>query len=836
MDQQLRLALYPICFRNRRLHAGHARFPLLFFFVFSAVLSATADGPSRKPLRLFTVKDSIEASRILYNGDNKPEQLSPDGTRYLIVLYRGDLARNGTCVELLSGATTSLQRASDFREISLFSRSAARVFDMVRNVRWLGDNDIVFLWNDGKTPTRVVRINIRTGEMQTVVSWKTPISAYDISSDGRTLVFLAQSARNALEESRLEQTGFAITNQSLEALLNNNPDGWTPTEHYDAFAVSTSDARKPHKIRESPALWSIPPELLRISPNGRYAIAVEPARTVPKSWDDYTEHIFKDDYLPGARRDPNGSNFIRQYFLIDVRNATARPLWMAPENPFGKVVWSPDGQQVVIGPTFLPVSAAQPNGLAGRVVAVFNLSNSTFDVLPIPAGSSVSMYQPSHWTLNGVICLTRVVGQTHGAPTLDFENVDGRWLQVKDKSPIHRTQGSVHIEIREGPNSPPVIDAIEPKTGSERVVKALNPDLGSRVALARVEFVHWLALDGRSWSGMLYHPLHFTPGKSYPLVVQTHGYSRDRFSLTGSFPTAFAAQALANRDIAVLQVGGSDSGDADVLATPDEPRVFMSGIEGAIRHFVAQGMADPSRVGIIGFSRTGWLVEYMLTHSDFRFAAAEVADNIDGSYVQYVVGQDFLKSEYESDNGALPYGRGLQQWLQNAPGFNCDKIRTPLRLELDSGPIDRILGRWEIFSNLRRLGKPVELFVVPDVQNAAHILGTPAQQLASQGETVDWFCFWLNDEQDPSPTKTAQYVRWRRLRALQRKQELQQTNPGSGDWGRKGGRSNTSALPIRLTRRFRKRPSWRESPCCPPRRAAAWPDCCARPKSPAQSD
>jgi hypothetical protein len=72
---------------------------------------------------------------------------------------------------------------------------------------------------------------------------------------------------------------------------------------------------------------------------------------------------------------------------------------------------------------------------------------------------------------------------------------------------------------------------------------------------------------------------------------------------------------------------------------------------------------------------------------------------------------------------------------------------TTVQILNDSGPIDEILTAWEMFSNLRYLRKPVELFVIPDIQHGVHILPNP---------TVDWFCFWLKGEGDPNPAKAEQ--------------------------------------------------------------------------------
>ena len=72
---------------------------------------------------------------------------------------------------------------------------------------------------------------------------------------------------------------------------------------------------------------------------------------------------------------------------------------------------------------------------------------------------------------------------------------------------------------------------------------------------------------------------------------------------------------------------------------------------------------------------------------------------------------------------------------------------------------------WEPYAALRHLGKPVDLIVLA---GGTHVLTNPAQRMASQGGTVDWFRFWLKGEEDPDPAKAAQYARWRELRSLQK--------------------------------------------------------------------
>jgi len=726
-----------------------------------------ATGQDRK--RSLTIEDVIEATQVLRPYGADVVSLSPDGQRYLVVLQKGDIRRNGSWIELFSGGTGSLKAASEQTTIvRLFTSSTASADDLIKNVRWLADSEhVVFLWDDGRMPARVVSVDFRSRRMETLAGTPRPIVQYDISADGETIVFETQGPHDLAREARERREGFAVTDQSIWSLLAGDVDGWTPTLRYETFVLDRR-RRLLYKIHETMRPWSTPPELLKLSPDGRYALTVRQADAVPADWDNYTNHLFRDSYLPAARRNPNSPNWVRQYVVIDVKRRTTHPLWNAPENPSANVLWSPDSKTIIAGPTFLPVSAADDLGLSGEAVAEIDVATGRFLALPVPPTAIESEYRPKRWTASGVVEI-----MNDNTPELDrvplrFRKLGGRWKLVEAGGQEDQPAPVVRIEVREDPNTPPSLYAVDKATGSEELITNLDPELERRT-LGRVEPVHWKGKDGRAWTGLLYYPIHYQAGRRFPLVIQTHGYRPAQFSLDGVFPTAFAAQPLANHDIAVLQVGIPDPGGEPYAVSPKEPEVYVAGFEGAVDHFVASGLAKRDQIGIVGYSRTGWIVEYMLTHSNYSFAAAEVADNFDGSYLQYLLAENGSRAESEADNGARPFGEGLETWIRLAPAFNADKVEAPLRMEIDMGPIERVLNAWEMFSNLRYLRKPVELFVIPDIQHGVHILQNPAQRLASQGGTVDWFCFWLKGQEDSDPAKAAQYARWHDLRILEEK-------------------------------------------------------------------
>ena len=55
------------------------------------------------------------------------------------------------------------------------------------------------------------------------------------------------------------------------------------------------------------------------------------------------------------------------------------------------------------------------------------------------------------------------------------------------------------------------------------------------------------------------------------------------------------------------------------------------------------------------------------------------------------------------------------------------------------------LTNGEELARLKRLGKPVEMMFIPD---AVHMLQKPWHRMISMQGNVDWFCFWLQGEED----------------------------------------------------------------------------------------
>jgi dipeptidyl aminopeptidase/acylaminoacyl peptidase len=183
-------------------------------------------------------------------------------------------------------------------------------------------------------------------------------------------------------------------------------------------------------------------------------------------------------------------------------------------------------------------------------------------------------------------------------------------------------------------------------------------------------------------------------------------------------------------------------------------------IEGGIDLLESQGLIDPSKVAIAGWSRAGWYSEYVVTHAKTRFAAATNIDNVEYNLqwysLTYPTGYDFIARNW---GGVLPWGDTAARWRQSATDFKYDKAQTPRLIEVHG--YDKATAYGELYAALKTAKIPVEFYLYPD---APHSLKSPLHRLHSLETHTDWFRFWLQGYEDPATEKQEQYARWRKMR------------------------------------------------------------------------
>jgi len=454
---------------------------------------------------------------------------------------------------------------------------------------------------------------------------------------------------------------------------------------------------------------------------------------------------------------------LRCWILFDTVTHTGKPLVDAPVAFTGlgsEAVWLPDSESAVITNSYLPLDNVSDEEREVRrkgpfVAEIHVLSGEITKI----SNKELKLLQWDAKTNELVFGVGRI-GQS-GAPAAEvrLRKRLALWEEARQDQIEPDTPG---IALEEGLNLPPRIVATD--AGHEKkMLLDLNPQFAG-IRFGREEQIRWKARDGHEVEGGLYYPVDFVPGRRYPLVIQTHGFQPDRFEIDGPYTSVFAAQPLAAKGIMVLQAEKPDrSAVLGHYATGAEAQWRISAYEGAVDYLDARGLVDPSRVGIMGFSRTCWYVKYALTHSGFPFAAVAVSDGIDMGYFIYaaMANRGYPDNEMDQIMDAIPSGKGMESWNREAPGFQVTKMsaQVPVRI-VAAYPLD-VFVEWEWFAIMKRLRKPVDMVVFLD---GVHVLEKPLNRLISQGGNVDWFDFWLNGHEDPDPRKAEQYERWQNLK------------------------------------------------------------------------
>jgi len=747
---------------------------------------------------LFDVRDSVEMSRFLRNDPRIT--WSPDKKYITFVTTRGIVesdkiestlwivARNQITKVLATGASTA--KIVPTIGARLKATPKAQAFDsynpLITDERWTSDSKgLLFLGQTSNGNRRLFRVDLRSRGMRGLTSANHDVSQFE--SGTGTMVYRASPSRElALPGLAINLDARDVTGAPLDAILPLHTEGQRYAYESELWTIrgSRNMAIRDPRTKKPVPLWNDPtpsvPGLnpLSISPDGQKVVALTPSRNVPRSWEVFEPFLaeLKIRFTNGTLSREDDSRLL-QYAIVDLERGTAEPLIDAPNawalgyTDDNLAIWSPGGGKLLLTDTYLPLNE---NRITERerearrrpcAAAVVDINNNVTTCVAYSKGRTSSLRSARFGRTDDEVSLR------FGRATIEdrFQFQDGNWMPVgdphkakQDDNPSERAKLSLastedlSVEIRQDLNTPPSLWATDRKTRQSKMIWDPNPGL-TTVSLGQVSLLRWKDTSGYEWSGGLVMPPNYIPGQRYPLVIQTHGFPQHEFMTDGVYTTAFAARALASHGIVVLQMAER----FDDLVTAQEASNRVLGFESAIDQLASEGLVDPKTVGIIGFSRTCYHVESALIHDPERFAAATIADGVDASYVQYLLfAESTLSRESEQIYGTAPFGEGLREWTQRSPGFRLDRIQTPLRIEA-IGAIS-LLGEREIYASLWKQGKPVDLIYFPDGQ---HILQKPLERMASQQGNVDWFRFWLLNEEDPDPAKQEQYAKWRQLRA-----------------------------------------------------------------------
>lgn len=773
-------------------HASRLLFPQVLVGVLAVSLVLPRSGLSVYAAeRPFTVADDIALSHFgsRISWDDDAFVFSPNHRFFAVYTEHGrlDLNRPESILRVyrtedIIGIPKERQSTTEPSPVWEIRKSTYRHGPIVTRVRWLRDSSgVAFLAKTASGNNQLLVADLQTKVIHQLTGDDQYVTSFDIRTQ-HNFVYTALTHPPPKQVPSLRRSAIIGTGKDLISLMF--PEDSGSPENSDRSELWAVVSGRRFKLKEpvSGRTLTIYSKEISLSPDGQSVVTVLPVDVVPAEW----EKLYPPPPLPwgsfrvqAGRQDleePHGWGLVEEYVLIDLRSGKIQSLVGAPTAMSAawwatpSADWSPDGQSIALSGAFVRRASRETNSISRPCVAVIEIGSLQGACLESVHGSAEADKLKWHITTRVRFAPgsdTRVTidsfwpGDQIRSTTYTRES-GGHWSQDTSGADENKQQ-PFGVSIKQSLNDPPVLLATDNNTGVSRVIWNPNPQLRD-VALGEVSVFRWKDQSGHDDVGGLFKPPDYVPGRRYPLVIQTHGFEEDQFNPSGAYPTATAAQELAALGMLVLQVRG----EACPFDVPEEAPCIVADYEAAANELVKAGIADPDKLGMIGFSRTCYYVLEELTAGTMHFKAAAITDGVGYGYLQYLEALDFSGNLFAKEAdviiGAPPFGEGLTQWLKRSPGFRMDRVETPLQVvALDNH--QSLMDMWEPYAALRYLRKPVDLIVIPDSE---HVMTSPGERMISQGGTVDWFRFWLKGEEDPDPAKAEQYKRWRELRELQR--------------------------------------------------------------------
>jgi len=768
-------------------------------------IAVTQVVPARPETHPFSVKDDIAMVRFsdpLADPTTPGSDIvrsSPDGRHFVFVTTKGLLDSDQVESDIYifdhealwayaNGVTTQVPRPRKIAAVVSFPhREEANAYaPVIKDIRWSPDQRYLYFKGEGQNGNyRLYIANLDGSGFHALTSGDESLGRYDVSKDLIVYTVSGADAGSNVSASTINSDAQVITGRDILDVLF---PGQIRTIEPETFRMATQRRVGNHwdrsdlpqySEREIPYLSFLFP--FSLSPRRNQVVALSPIHTIFPAWKDYEPLSgFEHRRLhAGDERITSDALITRpeEYSLIDAATGATTPLVSAPNARVlayldnNRAAWSPDGQRLLVTNTFLPLTGQNGDELSRRkspcAVASVDLPSRTarclfFEesdatrlkrhVLDVSFGGNdnevliISKDGPNNYVLeryrfgNGVWNLAKTTA------------VDASVATLKSTRSI---QNNVRVVVRQSLNDPPTLWIVNTVTKSERFLWNPNPQF-QNIRFGQAALYQWKDKSGFEWSGVLVKPIDYVEGKRYPLVLQMYSFVGGLFLTDGLYPTAFAARHLASAGFVVLQIKRKPA-----KLSLDEPEEELEGYRSAIETLSQSSLIDPKKVGVVGFSWTCWYVIHALITAPEMFAAATIADGIDNSYMQYLLTTESpdIQNQMKAVYGTSPFGSGLQRWVARAPGFNLDKVRTPVRMEAINPA--SVLQEWELYASLRLQGKPVDFIYFP---HGTHIHQKPLERFESQQGDVDWFRFWLQDHEDIDGSKRSQYARWHLLR------------------------------------------------------------------------
>ena len=444
--------------------------------------------------------------------------------------------------------------------------------------------------------------------------------------------------------------------------------------------------------------------------------------------------------------------------------------------------WSPDGKAIVVSHVPTPkvddwthADISVVDVATGAVTPLVKTGAAETDPLYSPDGQWISYVisdDPPTWGFTRRVMVVPARGGEPRALAVTFDeqpgtigwSVDGKWIYATEtrhtvtqlmalpvdggapkvlnagdmvfSANLNRSRGAIGLSIQSLNEAPEAFITPADRWAPARVSQA-NAG-GSKYPLGRTEVVNWKAADELEIEGLLTYPVGYERGKRYPLLLVIHGgpagvFTQNYIAARGVYPIAtFAAQGWA-----VLRCnirGSSGYGKTFRYANYNDwggmdYKDLMAGVD----HVIGMGVADPDRLGVMGWSYGGFMSSWIITQTK-RFKAASIGAPV--TNLMSFNGTTDIPS-FVPDYFRVEFWNDLDPYVKHSAMFNIKNASTPSLIQQGESDERVPIGQgYELYNALKRQGTPVKMVVYP---RQPHGLQEPRLVLDAARRNVEWF-------------------------------------------------------------------------------------------------
>lgn len=456
--------------------------------------------------------------------------------------------------------------------------------------------------------------------------------------------------------------------------------------------------------------------------------------------------------------------------------------------------WSSDGSRIAFGHVKSPVANDWPSSdvsiievASGKISVLANSNAAESSPVYSPDGNSIAVITtdaPPRWAQSAVIQVfpasggqpkrlaasfdaqPGVAGWSSDSKRLYFSEAKGTGTQIYSLDvaanrieeikttlavygalSLNRT-GTTFGFVRQTPDTPGDVYIASVSSFSPVQITKVNADIKTP-PVGRTEVITWKSKDGKDIEGLLTYPVGYQAGQKVPMVLNIHGGPAGVFSQTflggrGVYPLA----TFAARGYAILRPnprGSSGYGTEFRRANTRDWGVgdyqdLMTGVDKVI----AMGVADPDRLGVMGWSYGGFMTSWIVTQTQ-RFKAASAGAPV--TNLMSFNGTADIPS-FIPDYFGGQFWEIMDLYQKHSPMFNVKGVTTPTMIQHGEADVRVPISQgYEFYNALKVKGVPTRMLVLP---RQPHGPTEPKMQLAAMKANLDWFDKYIGDKRETS--------------------------------------------------------------------------------------